>query len=394
MSIGPLADWEALVARGRLIADPAQARAAQRLQALHDVLVLATAPVRPARASRWARWLPRASTPATLVAPKGATARGVYLHGDVGRGKSMLMDLFFAAAPLAAKRRTHFHSFMIEVHDALQRHRDAASPLLATAAALAREVRLLCFDELQVTDIADAMILERLFRAMLDRGVTMVITSNSAPEALYPDGLRRENFLPCIALIRECLDIVVLESPTDYRGLNAATLRAWIVAPAATAQRLLARAFRRRSGGAMAAADVLTVRGRTLRFDRSGGGVLWTGFQQLCGAALGAEDYLRLAARYHTLLLEGVPLLDEALRNETKRFITLVDAMYESRLLLIVSAAAPLQGIHRGHSQAFAFRRAASRLREMQTQGYQSVPAAPSPAAPLAASAADLEPRP
>ena len=357
---GPNALYRERAEAGLIRADPAQLRAVDRLQILHEAL----AGYRPAgRRGLWAR-LGRG---ACAVPP-----RGIYLWGPVGRGKSMLMDLFFAAAPVAKKRRVHFHAFMLEVHDRIEHERRARSraPVARVAAGLAAGAALLCFDELQVNDIADAMILERLFRALFEAGTVVVATSNRPPDRLYEDGLQRERFLPFIALLQERLDRLELDSGRDYRLARMTGERVYHWPLDRAARRALDKAFAALTEGAPAAGETLLVNKRPLVVPRAARGVAWFGFDELCGAPLAAADYLALAERYAAIVLEGIPRLAPARRDEAQRFHILIDTLYEARTLLVASAEAGPDEIYVKGDGAFEFRRTASRLHEMQSEDY------------------------
>ncbi len=300
--------------------------------------------------------------------------QGVYLWGGVGRGKTMLMDLFCDSLPdSVTRRRVHFHEFMIGVHDFLHKARqagDAESALLKYARTVARESRVLCFDEFHVTDITDAMILGRLFTVLLDHGTAVVATSNWPPEKLYEGGLQRDRFLPFIALLQEKLEIVELKGKKDYR-LECLTEAGVYFSPLnAAAQRRADEVFARLTGGAPVYAETLTVKGRALDVVATARGVARFSFAQLCERPTGAEDYLSIARVYHTVFLEHVPRLGYDRRNEAKRLMILVDTLYDSGTKLVVTADAPPEGLYRGGDHAFEFQRTVSRLIEMQTSAY------------------------
>ena len=358
---GPAALHRERSAAGLVRADPAQLRAALRLQQLHEALAI----YRPGNHRGWrARLGRRERAPA---APKG-----LYLWGPVGRGKSMLMDLFFAAAPVGAKRRVHFHAFMLDVHARVERQRRlrAPEPVLRVAADLAAEAALLCFDEFQVNDIADAMILERLFRALFAAGTVIVATSNRPPRLLYEHGLQRERFLPFIALLEERLDRLELDSGRDYRLSRMMGKRVYHWPLDAAARQALMTAFADMTDGAPVASEELIVLGRTLAVPRASRGVAWFSFDELCNRPLAAADYLALAERYAAVILEGIPRLEPSRRNEAQRFHILVDALYEARALLVASAEVPLEEIYVAGDGAFEFQRTISRLYEMQSVDY------------------------
>lgn len=361
---GPSAGYERLVAAGEITPDPAQERAVARLQDLHQRL----AGYEPDSFGRRLKiWLGRPTPP----------PRGLYLWGPVGRGKSMLMDLFFATAPLVPKRRVHFHEFMLETHAALhewrrrlKRANEDADPIPPVAAAIAAEARLLCFDEFQVSDVADAMILGRLFTALFENGVVVVATSNRAPEELYAGGLNRQLFLPFIDLLKERLEVVELAGPTDYR-LEAMTGHAVYhcpLGPAAEAE--MDACWRRLTHGVAGAPATLRVQERRLTLPRASDGVARASFADLCEAPLGAADYLEIARRFHTLLLDRIPRLGPEQRNAAKRFVILIDALYEHRVKLVCSADAPPQALYPKGDGSFEFARTVSRLIEMQSADY------------------------
>jgi cell division protein ZapE len=308
--------------------------------------------------------------------------RGVYLYGPVGRGKSMLMDLFFETAPLERKRRVHFHAFMSETHGLIDAWRkgDAAErrarfgrhkgddPVPPVAEAMADGARLLCFDEFQVTDIADAMILGRLFEALWSRGVVLTATSNRAPDELYKDGLNRQLFLPTIAELKRRLEVVRVAGPKDHRLGRLLSARTWI-APLDRAAEFDAL-WADQTDGAPERTTTLEVLGRKVAFERTVGGLLRAPFQRLCGSALGPQDYLAVAGAFHTVFLEGLPRLGPEKRNEARRLVTLVDALYEARTRLVVLAEAEPEALYPSGDGAFEFERTVSRLQEMRSEGY------------------------
>jgi cell division protein ZapE len=359
---GPAEAYRERCRAGLIREDPAQDRAIARLQQLHEEL----SGYRPDNGR--AGWLGRLARLGQSEAPP----RGLYLWGPVGRGKSMLMDLFFAAAPVAHKRRVHFHAFMLEVHDRIERERRARTraPVGKVAADLAAEAALLCFDEFQVNDIADAMILERLFRALFAAGTVVVATSNRVPERLYEDGLQRERFLPFIDLLRERLDMVELDSGRDYRLARMRGRRVYHWPDDAAAHAALAAAFADLTDRAEVRGETLTVLGHPLAVPRVGRNVAWFSFEELCARPLAAADYLALADRYAALILEGIPRLSPRERNEAHRFHILIDTLYEARMLLVASAAVPPEEIYVAGDGAFEFQRTVSRLNEMQSEDY------------------------
>lgn len=358
---GPAALYRERIEGDRILSDPAQRRAVERLQLLFREL---HGYRRAARRGLLARF--------GLGGGGSVSPRGIYLWGPVGRGKSMLMDLFFASAPIEAKRRVHFHAFLLEVHDRIERERRASSrqPIARVAADLAGEAALLCFDEFQVNDIADAMILERLFRALLAAGTVVVATSNRPPERLYENGLQRDRFLPFIALLRQRLDIVELDAGRDYRLSRLAGERLYFTPLNDAAHRGLEAVFGELSDGATVAPQSLMVKKRLLHVPRAARNVAWFQFHELCGAPLAAADYLAIADRYAAVILEGIPRLDPRRRNEAARFHILIDTLYEGRTLFAASAEVPPDQIYVAGDGAFEFRRTVSRLYEMQSQEY------------------------
>jgi cell division protein ZapE len=365
--------YEALASSGAIERDPAQLAAVKRL----DALVTSLPGQVEARKSGSLGW---------LFAKKNAArprVKGLYIWGDVGRGKTMLMDLFFAALPVAKKRRVHFHAFMSEtherVHDFRQRLRRGEikgdDPMPPVASAIAAETRVLCFDEFAVTDIADAMILGRLFTQLFERGVVVVATSNVAPVDLYRDGLQRQNFLPFIKLLQERVDVVHLVARTDFRLEKLENLPVWHTPLGAGADTAMDETWAHIAGGADAP-DVLIVKGRTLPVPHAAIGAARFTFAELCGRPLGAADYLALARRFHTLVIDRVPVMDFAQRNEARRFITLIDALYDHGTKLIASADAEPARLYVGDEgkEAFEFRRTASRLVEMRSKDYLAAP--------------------
>ena len=361
--------YRQLIAGGELRPDPEQAAAAARLDQLQQELE------QPAGAT---------GLLGRLLGRKVAAPRGVYLWGSVGRGKSMLMDLFHDNLALVAKRRAHFHEFMLDVHARLheERKKEAGDPIAPVAAAIAATAHVLAFDEMVVNNSADAMIMSRLFTALIERhGVVIVTTSNRAPADLYKNGLNREHFLPFIALIGETLDVLGLNGPTDYRMHRMQGLGTWHtpIGDAATAE--VREAFFRltdfspEDSANVPSAELDVGVGRTLHVPKSLKGVAVFSFKRLCVEARGASDYLAIARKYHTVILVAIPQLGPERRNETMRFITLIDALYEHKVKLIATAAANPEDLYQrdggGDEEGrFAFDRTVSRLMEMQSQDY------------------------
>ena len=352
--------YDALAAAGELRPDAEQRAAAVRLDELAAALEA------PRKRSFLSRLTGRGG---------GGGPRGVYMFGDVGRGKSMMMDLFFANVVVEKKRRVHFSEFMIEVHGriAIERRKEAGDPIAPVAATLAAETRLLAFDEMMVTNSPDAMILSRLFTALLEAGVTMVTTSNRAPADLYKNGLNREHFLPFIALIESRLDVVTLNGPIDYRRDRLGQQNTWLVPNGAEATRNLSAAFFRLTDHEVTEpipSEDIEVQGRTLHVPKTLKGVAVFSFRKLCGEARGAADYLAVARRYHTVILVGIPKLGPENRNEAARFVALIDALYEHKVKLLAAADAEPDVLYPEGDGRFEFQRTVSRLEEMRSEDY------------------------
>jgi len=368
--------YAALIAEGAISPDGAQAAAVEKLATLEQRL----AEHKRASKSSSLGWLFGSRE-------KRAPLRGLYIHGKVGRGKTMLMDLFFEASRVAKKRRVHFHEFMAEVHERIYDFRQKAKAgeipdedaIVLTADAIADEAELLCFDEFHVTDIADAMILGRLFTQFFNRGVVVVATSNVAPDELYKDGLNRSQFLPFITLLLDRVDVVRLDARTDFRLEKLVKGRVWYVPADAQAERAVDEAWSRITLGQQGASQDFIVKGRKLHVPRAALGVARFAFADLCTMPRGAADFLRLAHEYHTLIIDRIPVMRFAQRNEAKRFIILIDTLYDNAVKLIASAEAQPHELYIADEglELFEFQRTVSRLIEMGSQSYLALPHGP-----------------
>jgi cell division protein ZapE len=361
---------EALAAAGERHRDPAQFAIARRLDHLTATLIAS----RPSRKANALGWL--------FAARKKdhAPVKGLYIHGGVGRGKTMLMDMFFDAVPIGRKRRAHFHEFMADVHERIYKHRQKlkngetkqADPIPPVASELFAEARLLCFDEFSVTDIADAMILGRLFGELFAKGCVLVATSNVEPSDLYRDGLNRSLFLPFIDLLKARTDIISLDTETDYRLRKTDGNPVWLSPLGPETEAAMDRAWYVETGGAAAISAEIGRKGRTIRVPAAVGHCARFSFADLCAQPLGAADYLAILSQYRTVFLDRVPHLGPHMRNETKRFIILVDALYDQGARLFASAAAEPERllIAKKGTEGFEFDRTVSRLIEMQSEEY------------------------
>ena len=354
--------------RRRIVLDRAQLGALDRLQRLHDELV----EFRRARLSLLRRWFHPPVPP-----------RGVYLWGGVGRGKSFLMDAFYAAVPLRRKTRVHFHAFMKGVHDELRTLSREEDPLETVAARIARRHRLICFDEFHVSDVADAMILGRLLTALFRLGTVFVMTSNYRPDDLYPNGLQRQNLLPTIALLKQWLDVVEVDGGTDYRLRELEQAAAYYVTPPAAADARLAALFDRMRPGPDEDPR-LVIDSRPLKARKRAGGLVWFDFATLCEGPRSQIDYLELARRFAVVIVSDVPRLSPDMSNAARRFTWLVDVLYDHRVKLLLSAEVAAADLYRKGANSHEFARTVSRLVEMRTREYMALPHLAGDAAPMA----------
>ena len=344
---------EALIASAELTEDDAQIVAAAKLDELLGRLA-------------------KPSGKPWFFSRRSVTPKGLYLWGGVGRGKSMLMDWFFDEAPVKAKKRVHFHAFMLDVHARINHWRKTGDgdPIKPVAKEIAKEAELLCFDEFHVTDITDAMILSRLFEALWGRGIVVVATSNRTPDDLYKHGLNRQLFEPFIEMMPEHLIIHEFAGETDHRLRQLQAAPVYYTPLGAEADAGIEAAWQRLTGAAKGRETVLTVQGRELVLKQTAAGVARTSFNRLCANALGPADYLRLSHAFQTLILENVPQLGPHNRNEAKRFVTLIDALYETRTKLVMSAEVEPSELYLKGDGVFEFERTASRLIEMRSAEY------------------------
>jgi cell division protein ZapE len=369
----PIERYRARLKSGRLQPDAAQARAAQALDNLYAALKT---------------YRPRTRGIFALAFGSNAAPppKGLYIHGDVGRGKSILMDLFFESAPVTRKRRIHFNAFMTETHQRIHEWRNLSprersrrpefvrdagdDPIAPVARRILSEAELLCLDEFQVTDVADAMILGRLFEKLFVYGAVVVLTSNTEPDRLYEGGLNRQLFLPFIALIKERLDLVELNGPRDYRLDRMTGLNVYITPLGPQADAAMDGAWRTLTDQDSGEPQVLEVMQRKLVVPQAARGVARFSFDELCGESLGMADYLAVAREFHTVLIDRIPVLSTERANEARRFTLLIDTLYDEKVKLVCSAAAAPEALYVDGENAPAFRRAASRLREMQSMEY------------------------
>ena len=351
----------ALTQRG-FSADPAQRLAVERLQLEYE---------------KWVAYRSQRSSSLKRIIHHPDVPRGIYMWGGVGRGKSFLMDSFYSVVPLVRKTRVHFHEFMRDVHRQLDALKQVADPLDEVALRIAKKFRLICFDEFHVSDIADAMILYNLMRALFDRGVSFIITSNYHPDTLYPEGLHRDRMLPTIALLKEHLDIINIDAGNDYRKRALEQVVAYHTPLNAETDHALRLAF----AGVADTADedtVVRIESREIRALRRAGGAIWFDFATLCGGPRSQNDYLEIASRFHTVVLSGVPEMSASMSSEARRFTWLIDVFYDHKIKLIMSAAVPPDALYTAGMLANEFHRTVSRIIEMQSREYMDAPRAAS----------------
>lgn len=339
--------------------DPAQEKIVERLADLQSRLLHEVSPLQ--KISELLRPGGRRSYPGV---------RGIYLWGDVGRGKTFLMDLFFETLAIKDKTRIHFHRMMADVHARLKMLGDIEDPLDRVAADIADESRVLCFDEFFVSDIADAMILGRLLDGLFRRGVTLVATSNTPPASLYSNGLQRERFLPAIDLLENRTRVLHLDGDTDYRLRLLQQAGTYLTPADADAVSRLTHYFLEIASGDVVEARLLPILGRGIRTERCGKGVVWFDFEEICDGPRSQQDYIEIARWYPTVIVSSIPVLDEAQENQARRFIALVDEFYDRNVKLIVSAAVEIESLYQGKKLEFEYQRTSSRLIEMQSTSY------------------------
>jgi cell division protein ZapE len=347
-----------LLADRGIVIDASQAAALARLERLSAEL----GAFRAARQSRIKRLFARPEVP-----------RGLYLWGDVGRGKSLLMDAFYATVPIRRRTRVHFHAFMRDIHEELATLKRQPDPLASVAAHVARRWRLVCFDEFHVSDIADAMILGRLLTALFGHGVVLVLTSNYRPDTLYPHGLQRQNFVPTIRLIERELDVIEVDGGTDYRLRALSQVRSFLTPAGREADAELAALFERMRSGPDESPR-LTIEGRTLTARHRAGSAVWFDFAALCDGPRSQRDYLELARQFSVVFVSGIPRLTAEMGDRARRFTWLVDILYDHRVKLLASAAVPPEGLYVEGPHSREFPRTVSRLVEMQSRAYMALP--------------------
>ncbi len=356
---GMLDAYEALLTTRGYVADAAQMAAASALQTLYGSLL--------------AFKVNRGSTFKRLLAPP-TPPKGLYFWGGVGRGKSFLMDCFYDSVPYRRKKRIHFHAFMQQIHHDLDKYKGEPDPMLRIAEQIAREVRLLCFDEFHVSDIADAMILGRLLDGLFAKGVILIMTSNYPPDLLYPNGLHRESFLPTIDLLKRHLDVLEVEAGIDYRLRALEQVEIYHHPSDASAEKKMLAYFRAVAGEEGRKGGQVEVLGRNIDTVRRGHGVIWFDFRMLCGGPRSQNDYLEIARAYHTVLLSQIPRMTQHQASEARRFTWLVDVFYDHKVKLICTADCAPEALYTEGTQAGEFARTVSRLTEMNSREYLSLP--------------------
>lgn len=349
----PLKQYQKRLSEGLLKADPEQEKAAHALQRVYEDVIA---------------YKPKKG----LFSKKSEAPQGLYMYGGVGRGKSMLMDLFFECLPKdLRKERVHFHEFMIGVHDYLHTEQtDRGQSIIRLAKEIADQAQVLCFDEFHVTDVADAMILGRLFSAVFEHGVVIVSTSNWEPDRLYEGGLKRDRFLPFIALLKSKMEVLHLDSPVDYRTKFLASEGTYFFPFSAETNKKMDALFTNLTDGAALSEELVTVKGRNIVVERAAKGIARFTFPQLCEQPHGAEDFLELARKFHTVFLENVPKMGYDRSNEAKRFMVMVDTFYEMGIRLVIGAETAPHKLYHGDKLAYEFERTVSRLLEMQSADY------------------------
>ncbi len=371
-NLTPLDRYRSMREANELMRDPTQKLAVEKLQSLHHALK----GYQPAGDSFLAGWKDRFGLGRRTEEPP----MGLYLYGPVGRGKSMLMDLFFDTAPVERKRRVHFHAFMLEIQqrlNELRKKEKRVDPLMRVAADVADESWLLCFDEFHVVNIADAMILGRLFEAFFEHGVVVIATSNVAPRDLYKGGLQRDRFLPFIDLIVDKLDILDIGAGTDFRLDRLKGEPVWHTPISRAATASLDAAFATLTDNAEPAPFEIEVQGRVIHAHQAARGIARFTFDELCNKPRGASDFLAIATQYHTVMVDNIPILDERERDAAKRFVVLIDSLYEHHVNLFASADGEPDQLYMKGDTAFEFQRTVSRLMEMQAEDYLNSPYTP-----------------